>query len=74
LRALRANRVFWTDKKRIRPENTVMDKNKAVLGLLLCKIADCARMCLSSVRNRRSARTAFRPRNKRNSATTAGAI
>jgi hypothetical protein len=27
LRAARANRVFCTDKKRIRTENTVMDKS-----------------------------------------------
>jgi hypothetical protein len=40
-----------------------MGKNKAGLGWLLYKIVDCARMCFSSVRNQRSARTAFRPRN-----------
>jgi hypothetical protein len=28
LRAARANHVFCTDKKRIRTENAVMDKNK----------------------------------------------
>jgi len=28
LRALRANRVFRTDEKRIRTENTVIDKSK----------------------------------------------
>jgi hypothetical protein len=28
LRALRANRVFYTDEKRIRIENTVLDKSK----------------------------------------------
>jgi hypothetical protein len=62
LRAARANHVFCTDEKRIRTENTVMDKNKDDMGLL-SKIVDCARMCFSSVRNRRSARTVFRPRN-----------
>jgi len=44
------------------PENTVMDKSNRGLGLLLSKIVDCARMCFSSVRKRRSARTVFRPR------------
>jgi hypothetical protein len=38
LRALRANRVFCTDEKRIRTENTVMDKNNKGLGLLLSTI------------------------------------
>ncbi len=32
LRATRANRVFDTDEKRIRIENTVIDKNKVVRG------------------------------------------
>jgi hypothetical protein len=50
LRAARANRVFCTDKKRIRTENAVIDKNKDGLGLFLYKIVDCAR-------------TDFRPRN-----------
>jgi hypothetical protein len=59
----RANHVFCTDKKRIRTENMVMDKSKGGLGWLLYKIADCVRMCFSSARNRRSARTVFRPRN-----------
>jgi len=72
LRAARANRDFGTDEKRIRTKITVMDKSNSGLGLPLYKIADCARMAFSSVRNRRSARTAFRPRNKRNSATTRG--
>jgi len=63
LRAARANRVFCTDKKHIRTENAVMDKNNKGLGLLLSEIVDCARMCFSSVRNQRSARTVFRPRN-----------
>jgi hypothetical protein len=60
--ALRAPTVFSARIKTIRAENTVMDKNKDSAGVLY-KIADCARMCFSSVRNRRSARTAFRPRN-----------
>jgi hypothetical protein len=38
-------------------------KGKNRLGLFLFKIADGARMAFSSVRHRRSARTAFRPRN-----------
>jgi hypothetical protein len=50
LRAARANRVFCTDKKHIRTENAVMDKNNKDLGLLLSEIVDCAR-------------TVFRPRN-----------
>jgi hypothetical protein len=62
LRAPRANRDFGTDMKRIRTKITVMDKSKGGLGWHLYKIADCARMCFSSVRNRRSARTASRPR------------
>jgi hypothetical protein len=33
LRALRANRVFRADKMRIRPENTVLDKDKQSQGL-----------------------------------------
>jgi len=32
LRAARANRVFCTDKKRIRTENVVMDNSKGGLG------------------------------------------
>jgi len=51
LRAARANRVFWTDEKRIRPENTVMDKNKDSVGGLF-EIVDCAQMCFSSVPDR----------------------
>jgi len=50
-----------------------MDKNKDERGVL-SKIADCARMWFSSVRNRRSARTVSRPRSKRNAATATGAI
>jgi hypothetical protein len=52
LRALRANRVFGADEKRIRTKNTVMDKIKTGLGLFLSKIADCVRTGSSSVRNR----------------------
>jgi len=40
LRAARANRVFQTDEKHIRSENTVTDKNKGGLVWLLYKIAD----------------------------------
>jgi hypothetical protein len=69
LRAARANRVFCTDEKHIRTENTVKDKSNHGLSLLLSKIVDCARMCFSSVRNRRSARTVFRPRNRNSAAT-----
>jgi hypothetical protein len=39
LRAARANRVFGTDEKRIRTKNTVMDKSKDGLSLLLYNIA-----------------------------------
>jgi hypothetical protein len=39
LRAARANHVFCTDEKRIRTENTVMDKNKDSAGVLF-EIAD----------------------------------
>jgi len=62
LRAARANRGFCTDEKRIGTETTVMVRNKDRV-LVLYKIADCARMRLLSVRNRRSARTVSRPRN-----------
>jgi hypothetical protein len=62
LRATRANHVFCTDEKRIRTENMVMVNTKHYLGVLY-KIVDCARMCFSSVRSRRSARTVSRPRN-----------
>jgi len=51
LRAPRANPVFGADEKRIRTKNTVMDKPKDALGILI-KIADCARTGLSSARNR----------------------
>jgi len=40
----RANRVFCTDEKRIRTENTVMDKSNNGLRLHLYKIVDCVRM------------------------------
>ena len=40
LRAARANRVFRADEKRIRTENTVMDKSKDSAGVSY-KIADC---------------------------------
>ena len=53
MRAARANRVFCTDEKRIRTENTVIVNTKQAVWVLY-KIADCAR-------------TASRPRNKRNS-------
>ncbi|MEK7361400.1 MAG: hypothetical protein AAB133_04905 [Pseudomonadota bacterium] len=62
LRAARANPVFGTDEKRIRTKNRVLAKSNNALGLLLFKIVDCARMCFSSVHNRRSARTGRRPR------------
>jgi hypothetical protein len=43
LRAARANRVFCADEKRIRAENTVLNKSmdSAVVSY---KILDCARM------------------------------
>jgi hypothetical protein len=49
LRATRANRVFCTDEKRIRTENTVIVNTKQGVGVSY-KIADCVR-------------TVFRPRN-----------
>jgi len=51
LRAARANRVFCTDKKRIRTENSVIDNGKPG-AKALSKIVDCVRMCFSSARNR----------------------
>jgi hypothetical protein len=39
LRATRANRVFRADRKRIRTENTVIDKNKESARVLY-KIVD----------------------------------
>jgi len=62
LRAARANRDFCTDKT-IRTKIAVIVKGKNDLGLFLYEIADCAWMGSSSVRNQRSARTVFRPRN-----------
>src|ERR1039457_2113856 len=59
----RAPTVFLVRIETIRTKNTVPDKGNDGSGLLLYEIVDCARMCFSSVRNRRSARTAFRPRN-----------
>jgi len=40
LRAPRANHVFGTDEKRIRTENTVLDRSNNGLGLLLERIAE----------------------------------
>jgi hypothetical protein len=60
LRAARANRVFCTDKKRPRRKRGLGIKQGQCW--FLYKIGDCARMALSSVRKRRSARTGFRPR------------
>jgi hypothetical protein len=51
LRAARANRVFRTDEKHIRAEDTVMVNTRQALRVLY-KIADCVRMCISSARNR----------------------
>jgi hypothetical protein len=42
--ALRAPTVFSVRIKSIRTENTVLVRSKDGLGLLLSKIADCARM------------------------------
>jgi hypothetical protein len=50
LRALRANRVFCTDEKHIRAENTVIFENEDTAGVLY-KITDCVRTGLSSARN-----------------------
>ena len=49
LRALRANRIFSTDQKRIRRENTVIDK--AELGSLLSKLTRCSRLHLRASRS-----------------------
>jgi hypothetical protein len=62
LRAARANRIFCTDEKHIRTENMVIVITRHCVGVLH-KIVDRARLCFSSVRNRRSARTVSRPRN-----------
>jgi len=56
LRALRANRIFCTDKKRIRTENTVLGKSIFGFGLSLCKIAECVRMTLINPRGRAAGR------------------
>ena len=40
LRAARANRVFCTDEKRIRTENTVMVNTKCGVGVLYKIVAD----------------------------------
>ncbi len=56
---LRAPTACSVRIRSIRTEHAVMDKNKDGLGLFLYKIADCARMAFSSVRNRQSARTFF---------------
>jgi hypothetical protein len=61
--ALRAPTVSLVRIEKIRTNNTVLIKNNNGLGLFLYKIADCAQIVFSSVHNRRSARTAFRPRN-----------
>ncbi len=50
--ALRAPTVYSVRIKTIRTEYTVMDKSKKGLRSVFCKIADCARMCFSSVRDR----------------------
>jgi hypothetical protein len=39
LRASRANRIFCTDEKHLRPENAVIDKSSIHLGLFLPKFA-----------------------------------
>jgi hypothetical protein len=59
--ALRAPTVFSIRIESIRMENTVVVTNNDAAGVLY-KIVDCARMCFSSARNRRSARTGRRPR------------
>jgi len=50
LRAARANRVFHSDEKRIRMENTVIGKNKD-RARSLSKIVNGVRMCFSSGRH-----------------------
>jgi len=63
LRAARANRVFQTDEKRIRSENTVIDKGRFEVAFIQDRRlrTDGA---FSSVLNRRSARTGRRPRKR----------
>jgi len=58
----RANRDFSTDERRIRTEIKVTNQTKSGSGWSLSKIVDFARMCFSSARNQRSARTGRRPR------------
>jgi hypothetical protein len=48
----RAPTVFLVRIKIIRTKNTVLDKSKNGLRLVLSKIADCVRMGSSSVRKR----------------------
>ncbi|HEY5292615.1 MAG TPA: hypothetical protein VIJ43_09915, partial [Burkholderiales bacterium] len=61
--ALRAPAVFSVRMKSASVQKTrLWIKAKGGLGWLLYKIADCARMCFSSVHNRRSARTGRHPR------------
>jgi hypothetical protein len=55
LRAARANRVFYTDKKH--PYRKRGYGQKQVRHGFLYKIADCARMVFSSAQNRNSATT-----------------
>jgi hypothetical protein len=61
LRAARANHVFCTDKKHPYRKHGY-DEKQGQRGFLY-KIGDYVRMCFSSARNRRSARTVSRPRN-----------
>jgi len=78
----RADRVFGTDEKHIRTENTVMDKSKGGLGWFLYKIADCARMAfhpcaIGDLRGRDAVRVSARDLSsaqQRNSITTSAAI
>jgi hypothetical protein len=58
----RAPTVYAVRIETIRTKYTVQDKGNKGLRLSLSKILDYARMCLSSVRNRGSARTGRRPR------------
>jgi hypothetical protein len=51
LRAARANHVFCTDQKRIGTEITAIANTKHGMEIFY-KIADCAWMCFSFVRNR----------------------
>jgi len=62
LRAARANRVFYTDEKRIRIENTVIGKSKDGFPVFVQNRRLRTDDAFSSVRNRRSARTGRRPR------------